>query len=377
MIELYREIKKIKRRKQMQLKIKTEELKDLVGRAQKAARIIPEILMTTFLQIEVKNKVLSLSGFDGMNYFKFIQKTENEDSLFAVKADMFFKIFSKTTSKEISLEDKENYILFKGNGSYKLDKEIDKSTDEPIILKFPELKLTNEYKIKTVDFKKAMNRVLPGVSEVQTPIFLAGVLGRKDKLTAATEIRGIQVEVNLFNQDVLLSPEFVKIIQSFKDEYFSFGTSITEGVEYCIASCIDGYVIGAQVSGIKDYPAEQLDNVFNISTDTQAKFKKSDLISVIDRFAIFTDRIGGQGVEIAVNNDSLILRKEEIGEELIPLKDVKNFKSYSCKTDILVLKKLIEKADTEELTFIFGENQFLMFQYENTKLLLSTTQEEN
>lgn len=360
----------------MQLKIKTEEFKDLVGRAQKATRIIPEILMTTFLQIEVKDKVLSLSGFDGMNYFKFMQKTENSDSVFVVKADIFFKIFAKTTSKEIMLEDKDNYILYKGNGSYKLDKEIDKSTDEDIRINFPALNLTKEYKIKTAEFIKSMERVLPGVSEVQTPIFLTGVLGRKDKLTAATEVRGIQVSANLFKQDVLLSPEFIRIVQSFKNKEFGFGVVTNEGVDYCIASCNDGYVIGAQVLGLKEYPAEQLDSVFSVSTDTQAKVKKADLISVIDRFAIFADRIGGQGVEIAVNKNSLILRKEDIGEELIPLKDVKNFKAYSCKTDILVLKRLIEKADAENLTFVFGEEQFLMFEYENTKLLLSTTQEE-
>lgn len=360
----------------MQLKIKTEELKDLVSKAQKAARIIPEILMTTFLQIEVKNKVLSLSGFDGMNYFKFMQKTENANSLFVVKADIFFKIFAKTTSKEVVLEDKDNYILYKGNGQYKLDKEIDKSTDESIIINFPDIKLTKPYKIKTLEFIKSMERVLPGVSEVQLPIFLTGVLGRKDKLTAATEVRGIQVYAKLFKDDVLLSPEFIGIVQSFKEKEFSFGVVEKDGVEYCIANCSDGYVIGAQVLGLKDYPAKQLDEVFGISTDTQAKVKKSDLIAVIDRFAIFADRIGGQGVEIAVNKNSLILKKEDIGEELIPLKDVKNFKPYSCKTDILVLKRLIEKADSEELIFIFGEEKFLMFQYENTKLLLSTTQEE-
>lgn len=360
----------------MQLKIKTEEFKDLVNRAQKAVKIIPEILMTTFLQIEVKNKVLSLSGFDGMNYFKFMQKTGNSDSIFVVKADIFFKIFAKTTSKEIILEDKDNYILYKGNGQYKLDKEIDKSTDEDIRIEFPQLSSGKTYKIKTDEFTKAMERVLPGVSEVQTPIFLTGVLGRKDKLTAATEVRGIQVEANLFKQDVLLSPEFIRIVQSFKSKDFSFSVVTKEAVDYCIAGCEDGYVIGAQVLGLKEYPAEPLDSVFNIPTDTQAKVKKSDLIAVIDRFAIFADRIGGQGVEIAVNKNSLILRKEDIGEELLPLKEVKNFKSYSCKTDILVLKRLIEKADTEDLTFIFGEEQFLMFQYENTKLLLSTTQEE-
>lgn len=360
----------------MQLKVKIEELKDLVGRSQKAARIIPEILMTTFLQIEVKNKVLSLSGFDGMNYFKFMQKTENPDSIFVVKADIFFKIFAKTTSKEIILEDKENYILYKGNGSYKLDKEIDKSTDEIITINFPEIKLTKSYKIKTSEFTKSMERVLPGVSEVQVPIFLTGVLGRKDKLTAATEVRGIQVSAKLFKESVLLSPEFIRIVQSFKSKDFSFGVVEKDEVDYCIASCNDGYVIGAQVLGLKEYPSEPLDSVFNIPTDTQAKVKKSDLIAVIDRFSIFADRIGGQGVEIAVNKNSLILKKEDIGEELIPLKDVKNFKPYSCKTDILVLKRLIEKADTENLIFIFGEEQFLMFQYENTKLLLSTTQEE-
>lgn len=360
----------------MQLKVKTEELKDLVAKAQKATRIIPEILMTTFLQVEVKNKVLSLSGFDGMNYFKFMQKTDNSDSLFVVKADIFFKIFSKTTSKEIVLEDKDNYILYKGNGAYKLDKEIDKSTDEMITINFPEIKLTKSYKIKTEDFSKSMERVLPGVSEVQTPIFLTGILSRKDKLTAATEVRGIQVEAKLFKENVLLSPEFIKIVQSFKAKEFSFGVVEKDKVEYCIASCNDGYVIGAQVLGLKEYPAEQLDKVFNISTDTQAKVKKSDLIAVIDRFSIFADRIGGQGVEIAVDKNSLILRKEDVGEELVALKDIKNFKPYSCKTDILVLKRLIEKADTENLIFIFGEEQFLMFQYENTKLLLSTTQEE-
>ena len=221
-----------------------------------------------------------------------------------------------------------------------------------------------------------MDRVLPGISEVQTPIYLTGVLARKNTLTAATEVRGIQVDTKLFKEDVLLSAEFIKIVQSFEAKEFAFGIVEKDKIEYCIASCDDGYVVGAQVLGLNEYPAEQLDAVFGLSTDIQAKLKKADLIAVIDRFSIFADRIGGQGVEIAVNKNSLILRKEDIGEELIPLKNIKNFKPYSCKTDILVLKKLIEKADTEELIFIFGEEQFLMFQYENTKLLLSTTQED-
>lgn len=360
----------------MELKVKTEELAKLISKAQKAAKIIPDIALTTYLQIESDGTSLSVSGFDGLNYYKFKQKVKAAKALFVLKADIFFKLFSKTTSKEILLKDEESHILFKGNGSYKLDKEIDQSTDEGIRIKFPEAKPKKFYTIKTADFASAMERVFPGVAEVQTPIYLTGILAREDNLLATNDVRSVRVDTKLVKEKILFSVEFTRIVALLESESFKFGTVEADGVKYYVASADDGFVQGSQVLGLKEFPAEIIDGIFETKMEASAKVNKAELIDVVDRFAIFADRIGEQGVEIAVTKDGLVLRKENIGEEIIPLKEMQKFKPYQCRTDILRLKKLIEKADTTDLTFVFGNDQFVIFKYDNAQLLLSTAQEK-
>lgn len=359
----------------MELKVKTEDLGKLVSKAQKVAKANPHIDLTTYVEIEADGKVLSVSGYDGMNYYKFKSEVETQVAKFVFRAESFFKLFSKTTSKEVLLKDEGTHILFSGNGSYKLDKEIDKSTDEAISIKFPEIVIKKKTKIKTAEFAKVTARVLSGVSEEQAPIHLTGILGREDKFLATDPNRSVMVEANLIKEKVLFSVEFTKIVALFDSAEFSFGTVETDGIKYYLAESEGGYVVGSQVLGVEEFPADAIDDIFKQPVEATAVVDKSALLSVIERFTIFADRIGEQGVEIAVTKDGLILRKENIGEEIIPLKDMNNFKPYQCRTDILRLKKLIDNADTSELTFMFGNPSFVIFKYDNTKLLLSTAQE--
>lgn len=357
------------------LKVKREVLGGLVSKAQKVAKVNPHIALTTFVQVESDGELLSVSGFDGMNYYLFKVKNKGEKAKFTFNADVFFRLFSKTTSEFVELKDEDSFISFKGNGSYKLNKEIDKSTEEQIVIDFPDVKLKKGQKVKTKDFAKTVLRVLPGVSEDQSPVYLTGVLAKSDKFLATDPNRSVMVQSKLVKGEILFSVEFLKMVSLFDSASFDFEVIEKDGITYCIASSTDGYVIGSQVLGKNDFPFTEIDNILKLSQDSSLVIKKDDLLSVIDRFSVFADRIGEQGVQIIVSKEGLILKKENIGEEIIKVSDIVNLKAYQCSTDILKLKKLIESADTEKLTFVFGHDNFLIFKYDNTQLLLSTIEE--
>lgn len=359
----------------MNLKVKREVLNGLVSKAQKVAKVNPHIALTTFVQLESDGEILSISGYDGMNYYLFKVKNKGEKAKFVFNADAFFRLFSKTTSEFIELKDEESFISFKGNGLYKLNKEIDKSTEEQITINFPDVTLKKGQKIKTDIFSKTVARVLPGISEDQSPVYLTGVLGRADRFLATDPNRSVMVQIKLIKGEVLFSAEFLKMVSLFDSASFEFEVVDKDGISYCVASSSDGYIIGSQVLGKSDFPASELDNIFNLPQESSLVVKKDDLLSVIDRFSVFADRIGEQGVIVMVSKDGLILKKDNIGEEIIKVSNVIKFKPYQCSTDILRLKKLIESADTEKLTFVFGNDNFLIFKYDNTQLLLSTIEE--
>ena len=106
------------------MKTKSDLLQKMVAKVIQGASNNKMLPITNLIGISFKDKQLKLTTTDGANIFvvkDIIHDVEDDAEFYTiVNAEQFSKLVGKTTKEYIELSNEENYLLFKGNGSYKL-----------------------------------------------------------------------------------------------------------------------------------------------------------------------------------------------------------------------------------------------------------------
>ena len=103
--------------------IETEKLKEAVSRAYKGSGRIPILQITMVMGIEVKDGDMIFTTTDNTTNLKIVLKgvAPAETNFYVcTDSDLFYKLISKTTSNNVTLELRDKSLLFKGNGAYNL-----------------------------------------------------------------------------------------------------------------------------------------------------------------------------------------------------------------------------------------------------------------
>ena len=123
------------REKIMQLKIQTSKLQEMVTKSIKGASNNKMIPLTSLMEIELKDKTLTLRTTDAANTLSIIAKDiDGEDFHTVVPSEMFSKLVGKITTANITLTVGANSLNVKGNGEYQIELPLD---DEGNSVKFP------------------------------------------------------------------------------------------------------------------------------------------------------------------------------------------------------------------------------------------------
>ena len=108
----------------MELKVKVPELREALAKVSKGVGNNNLLVITSLLNIKVRDNVFYITSTDGSNYFttKLQDKVDCDNFEVSVNADIFVKLIQKLTSADVvlSLSDDNSVLNIKGNGKYSI-----------------------------------------------------------------------------------------------------------------------------------------------------------------------------------------------------------------------------------------------------------------
>lgn len=318
--------------------------------------------ITAYTELTLKDNKLSAICLDGANFIKAtIEGVEGTEGTCIVSIDKLYKLISKTTVEEVKFELKEDMLVVKGNGSYKI----------PIVVgeKFPAFHMPEGYtKTVTVDGELLQNVFKINkyaVSKDKATPELTGYLLGNNCITAD----GIRVCVNsenLFGDDqILLSQELVTMLEIL-------GTGETQ-IDYCDNKlrfkCGNVEILGTELAGKEDYPA--VEGILAIDFPYGVQLDKFSLKAVLDRIGIFANGKDNLAVRLKFTKDRLVITDQngESVEELVYV-GVSNVEDYECAVDIRLFQDIITPLE-ETINLFYGNEVAIKLEENNVTEILA------
>ena len=196
------------------MKIKLEELLRLNNVVYKGAGNNKLIPITQMIGIKLSDNKLTLASTDSFNYLYMTTKVEDtqESINVCVNADLFSKLVSKFTSEFVVLELKENYLLVKGNGEYKLDLLLD---DEGKAYQFPVKSCPEDASKQELDLEKFVSMKNYGekslAQTMEEPDLIAYFINDKYAITTDRNIMTV-INKDYTNIPLTLRSKFVELL---------------------------------------------------------------------------------------------------------------------------------------------------------------------
>ena len=346
--------------------IKTNEIKELCSKILAAVDSSELSILADKLQLYTKDDTLYLAVSNNKYFVKvkfILPGKENFNA--TLKASLFLKLISQTTSEIIDLSIADSFMVVKGNGTYKLPLVYDNDK----LLELPEIVINNktsEFDIETSILnsilvfntkelnKGAVNKqvqMMYYVDEEGAITFTSGACVNKFTLPCPIKILFDQQVVKLFKifkgEKVkfaigydALSEELVQTKVSFEDDT----TTLT-----AILSSNDNLINSVPVTAIRNRAYK--DYAYSISIN------REELLQAINRIMLFTTTgltaygkftFGDEAVSIADSRDA--------NEEIIKYSSASNIVDpYEARLDLKDVKLTLENCTEQNITMNFGD----------------------
>lgn len=343
------------------MKLNTKLLKDMISNVNKCK---PNNLLeiTNYYNIVVSNNLVTLTGTDGVNYIQCNMNTKcNEDFEVIVKADQFTKLINKTTVDEVELKIKDNMLLVKGNGTYKL--EIFTEEDYP----FYTSNISEVFKVRTKELIDAIQVGKNIKSETLSDGIMYSYLIRDGYLIATDSIKVCCTQLTGLQTEILIPPGIANLIETISDDTCELG--IDEDKTEIMVKGTGVTIYGALSEGAEEFPDVTclFEEPFNYSIDVNTK----ELIDAIDRLKLFITDYDMNLIDTVFTQDSLILSTLNGSVEVIPyIKPITEQIEIELSLNSIYLQNILKSIRKPTLNIQFGDtNEFIKFECEHKFIL--------
>lgn len=342
----------------MKLTVSTQVLQSLLSKAIKGATCNKMIPITNLLLISVQDSTLSLVTTDATNYLYVTYDGSIEDNFYCVvPIDIFYKLVSKFTCTDVTLDVSDNLLNVCGNGKYTIELPLD---EEGAPVKFPnpissvDLENCDEFLISASTIDQILTVAKPSLSTApETPCYMGYYIGDSVVTTDTFTICGI--DKKLFDKPVLFSSEYMNLLGVLDADvriYFSGST--------VIAKSKFGAAFGKTLDSIGDYQIGAITELLTEDFDSVCKVSKTLLMQTLDRLNLFVGVYDKNGICLTFGNDAItVTSKRSNGAESIPYISSENSAPFSCLVDIEMLVSQIKPNSTDEITMCFGNDNAL------------------
>ena len=353
------------------MKIKTEILQKMVTKAIQGASNNKMIPLTSLIGIEFDRGNFIIITTDGSNILKINQYIGEMVGLpnfyTIVNAETFSKLVGKTTKKYIELENKENYLLFTGNGNYKLEIAIN---EEGEMVRFPEVinieKEAEEIDIKVL--KEALEISKSSVAKTMEVPCLTGYYIGTDKVISTDRQLVSDLKKELVKEPLLISSEMAELLKLIDEEKVNLLKEDNNLIFYTDTITISG----KELEGKELYPVTAIDNLTKLEYSNNIKVNRQELLNILDRMSLFVSDYDKNGVFLNFSRDGLFVRSQKSNaEEQINIVSDKEPIAFNCLVDIEMLKAQLESLQEENITLYYGQDKSIELKEKDTILVLS------
>lgn len=338
------------------MNIKTIALQNMVAKVIKGVGSNKLIPITSMIGIKVEDEKLTLMSTDATSYLSvFSTITEHENAFeCTVDADIFAKLISKLTSEYTEMELDDNTLIIIANGTYKIAVQFDENGDGLI---FPQPKI-NESALNlrghiTPEDVKLMNDVIkPSLSSNVGSCYANYIIG---EFVVATDRAMLSAyNKSFFEMNYLYTRQFVELLSLSSNEW----KIMQESDDTLLATDESGTQIYTKLianKDISDFSVDGVKKMLALEYDSYCKVKKAELLSTLERIAIFVSAYDDSVVNVTFTQDGIeVFSKQDRGAELVEYMEVKDFRDYSMKIDINRWIAQIKAYQSDSIDLYFG-----------------------
>lgn len=365
--------------------IRTEDLKTVCSKILTAADANALSPVTTSLELKTENTFLYMNVTNKEYYARCkLSLDVAEDFHAVIESDLFLKLASLTTTDTIELSVRDNVLIFKGNGTYKIplifmgDKLID----------LPEIKINNVTTEFDID-----GEILNSILQYNSKELNKGVAIKPvQKLYYLDEFGALTFTssggcVNSFMLPVpvklLMQNRIVQLFKLFKNErvHFTLGyDAITDDIiqtKACFES--DDTMITAILSCddtlLRSVPVEAIRGRANTEYPYAVTINRDACLQAIKRLMLFTpENTINLYSDFIFKKDCVIIHdvKRDNKEEIYYTGNSIN-DEYTATLDFMDLKLTLETCSEPYVTLYFGNEVAVVIARGNIKNIISET----
>lgn len=293
-------------------RVNTLKLQELVRKALKGSSNERAIPITQFLEFNLTGNILTLKTTNGKDYLWVgMDGVEGEDMSVCLNAELLSKLVMKTTSETMSFTFNPEDLTFtvSGNGTYQLALLTDEEEGDGLV-SYPSPEFNPESATMSVSVSmENLNAVIASnraaLAKTTEMASLMNYYFEVDKVITCDSNLVCSNRIPTFGTNLLLPPELMNLI------------SIID-TKTCLVSYYDGLIriknetgtiviYGETSDEIQNYPIDAINGFLNADFGKNCKIRKTDLLSVLDRIALFIDPYDENSITLTFDNRGVIV----------------------------------------------------------------------
>lgn len=338
----------------MQLKVKTEKLKEMVSRAIKGASNNKLIPITSLMAIELKGGTLTLTTTDATNYLYIKEdNVDGDDFYVVVPVDIFSRLVMRMTCESVELEIMQNSLEVRGNGKYNIELPMDENGQ---YIKYPdpisEVDLNGDgTEIQNTTFHAILNSIKPSLAvTMEIPCYTGYYVG--EKIVGTDTYKIASMDVSITSEPMLIAPETMNLLDVMTSEKIQM--NVFDNV--IVFTSPDCAIYTTKMEGIDDFAISAISEHIDSEFDSMCKVSKSALLQILDRLSLFVGAYDKNGINLTFTNEGLqISSKSSSGVELLDYIESDNFTSFTCMIDIMALAMQVKAQVSDAVTIYYGK----------------------
>lgn len=361
------------------LKIETKKLQKMVGAVNKVKQSnILEI--TKYWHMVCTGDTLIMTGYDGNNHIRVIEENiKGKPFDIILRAEQFGKLVSKLSVEQTTLVPKDNFLLVKANGEYKIDL-IQDEVYPDFDAKVPdneEIESVVTISMKTIRDIAQTNKTAVSQS-ISDGIYVGYRLSEESAITTDTIRVCINpITIEELEEPILIRPEMLDMLVTIDAEevnLFQWGDS------WLYFQSDDIEVIGKQLEGIEDFA--------DISEITETEFpgevvlNKNDVINILDRLTLFLSKFDKNLVTLTFTEKQLEIQTTSGSFESIDYisiietsnKSDKKAHEFSCMVNTTFIKDILAVVNEDNFVIKYGDDVLLNIESCGVEHFLATSE---
>ena len=353
------------------MKINTNKLRNMLGHITKI-KANPLLEISNYIQLVCdKDGSMRINATDGDNHITVFEDGEYDESIdYIVKTDQFVSLINKTTTENVTLTAKENYLEVKGNGTYKVE-----LVQGEI---YPDHKIETNGALKIDDcvaynLKHGLNVGKNVKSQTAADGCLFGYLFRNNHIITADAIKVNASDFDCQGLEVLIPPSLANLVQTLSSEKVNIIHDVNNNSIMFKSKNI--VISGTLMEGVEEYP----ESILPMIEETQPSLcvvDTQEFLKALNRIGLFIDIYDMNTLQIAFVGDLITLQTVGGSVESITTKDSPRHEDIVYEVNIKYLQDLVSSVDSPTIDIEYGNPDLIKIVSDKDQMLLSTLDNE-